>query len=482
VLKSIRGRFALWYVGSLAALTIAAFLITEILFRFVFIGSVDRRLDADAQALARALRACRRAGEVATPSQECLDRHLRLLFPRTVAYAQLREVPANPDATPQVVARSYSMLDDTVALSREARPALGRSASHYQSVAFSGSDPQRRFVTLMVRDPGQTPYFLQFGLRASERGTDGARQQRSAVRPHLFIVVFPLLVLGATAWSYFLMRRVFAPIRTVVTLARRISAEDLSHRIKGVESCDEIGELVETLNEMIARLERSFRQTEQFSSDVAHELRTPLTIIRGEVEVTLTRERTVGEYRATLASLLEEVERLSAMIEDLLLVARMAARQQTPLFGVVELDALVMEVYEEAAALGRAKGVTVGVQPLEEAHILGEPGLLKRLFANLLRNALNYTNADGRVTVSLVTTAHEVTVEICDTGCGIPADALPFVFDRFYRVDPSRSHETGGTGLGLAIVQKIAEAHRAKLDVRSQVGRGSTFRVTFPRA
>ncbi len=475
---SFRRRFTLWAIVSLVVLPLVALLAATGLYRFVGTPIADRGLESNARRLAAALAPCWRPDTQASGAlSQCLDERLHALFPRQVAYARLLEMPLTQEAPPAVLAKSHAMLSQDFPLSPETRRAVAAGRAVFDSVPPYDADSYRRVVTLEVRPPGQAAYVLQLGLDLYSEDYEPLMKW-----PHLFWVMLPLLLLGGTIWGFFFMKRVFAPVHEIVALAQKISAENLSQRIEGIRSDDEIGELVSTLNAMLARLERSFQQMEQFSSDVAHELRTPLTIVKGEAEVALKRERSGAEYRGVLVSLLEEAERLEGMIEDLLLLARMESGSEPPRFGAVELDALVLEVYEGALAQGQAKGVSVAIEPLDEARVEGEAGLLKRLLGNLVRNAVSYTPAGGRVSMSLATTEAEASVAVRDTGCGIPSDALPRVFDRFYRVDPSRSHDTGGTGLGLAIVQKVAAAHGARVEVESRVGGGSTFRVIFRRA
>jgi heavy metal sensor kinase len=246
-----------------------------------------------------------------------------------------------------------------------------------------------------------------------------------------------------------------------------------------VKSNDEIGELADTFNEMIARLERSFKQIQQFSGDVAHELKTPLTVIKGEIEVALRKERKTEEYQGILKSLSEETEKLRTIVEDLLFLSRMDAHSIPLAFTELPLDELLLEVYEEICPLAEKKQVTVVLKNVEQVNIKGDSGLLKRLLSNLILNAITYTPEGGKIELSLETSADTGLLIISDTGTGIPEESLPYIFDRFYRVDQSRSHDTGGSGLGLAIVQKIVEAHDGKIEVTSEVGKGTTFQVLF---
>jgi heavy metal sensor kinase len=298
-------------------------------------------------------------------------------------------------------------------------------------------------------------------------------------RPHIFFSIFPGFLLLAVVWGYFFMKRVFAPVHNIVTLARNITAEDLSHRIEGIDSKDEIGELADTLNEMIARLDSSFQQIRQFSGDVAHELKTPLTALKGELEVALRKERSPEEYREILTSLLEDTNNLGKIIEDLLFLSRMDANSIPLSFTELSLDEVVLEVYESTLRMAQDKQITLALASIDAAEITGDAGLITRLLTNLMVNAIHYTPEGGKIELTVEASEKMIGVTLQDTGIGIPEEALPHIFDRFYRVDQSRSHETGGSGLGLAIVQKIAEIHNARIEVESWVGKGTTFKVNW---
>jgi heavy metal sensor kinase len=266
----------------------------------------------------------------------------------------------------------------------------------------------------------------------------------------------------------------------MVTLTRSITAEDLSLRLEPIESHDEIGELADTLNEMISRLDRSFKQIKQFSGDVSHELKTPLTELKCNAEVALRQERTTEEYQETLKNVIEDAEQLQHIVEDLLLLARMDARSLPFSFTTVTLNEVFLEVFEHAHPFARKKNLALSFGEINPVTIIGDVGLLKRLLTNLIANAIQYTPSGGKLTFALRKKSNQAVLSIADTGIGIPKNALPYIFDRFYRVEQSRSHETGGSGLGLAIAQKIVEVHAGKISVQSTVGQGTTFRVCLP--
>jgi heavy metal sensor kinase len=287
------------------------------------------------------------------------------------------------------------------------------------------------------------------------------------------------LLLFASLGGSFIINRALHPVKSVVNTAQQITADDLSLRIEAKHSKDEVGALVATLNEMIARLEKSVDKIRQFSGDVSHELRTPLTIIRGEVEVLLRKDRDVSEYIRTLDSVLEESQRMEKIIDDLLFLSRIEALDRAKLNQSVRLNEILTTVVESRNPMIRKQGVECEAGEIEEVTVKGNADLLERMIANILDNALRYTQEGGTISYSLTKTGNSAQLEISDTGIGIPADAIPFIFDRFFVVDKSRSKETGGSGLGLSIVKWIVDSHKARIDVRSEEGKGTTVGVLF---
>jgi len=305
-----------------------------------------------------------------------------------------------------------------------------------------------------------------------------------------------LVLAGSGGWL--LARRALRPVDQMTMTARRIEAEHLAQRLEGAEVNDELGRLARTLNEMLARLEAAFAQVRRFSADASHELKTPLTVLRGEVEVALRNPRDPVEYRRVLTSVLEEVESMTVLVDDLLLLARADAGALRWDMTPVELDRLVEEVAKEGEVLGRGKQVPVKIQEIEPLVVQGDGPRLKQLLRNLVDNSVKYTPSGGQVTLALRAvrcetpatnskfetqsspSPHWAEIEVRDTGIGIAAEALPRIFERFYRVDPARSRETGGAGLGLCIAKTIAEAHGGRIEVQSTPGVGSAFTLLLP--
>ena len=287
-------------------------------------------------------------------------------------------------------------------------------------------------------------------------------------------VLFPVV-------GYRIARHGIRPVEEIAATARRITSTNLRERIAPEGYPSELALLAGTFNEMLERLEESFERISRFTADIAHDLRTPVNNIRGEAEVALARARTVDEYRDVLESSLEEAVRLSELIGDLLFLAR-AESPLTELHrenvNIGELLITVRDYYEASAAdAGISLVVNDGAEPLS-AEL--DRSLMLRAVSNLVSNAIAHTPPGGTVTLAATNEDAAIRIEVSDTGDGIPAEALPRVFDRFFRVDPSRSKTSGGTGLGLAIVQSILTLHGGSAEIASQLGHGTRVTLRMP--
>jgi two-component system heavy metal sensor histidine kinase CusS len=288
------------------------------------------------------------------------------------------------------------------------------------------------------------------------------------------LAIFPLV-------GYQIARRGIRPVEEMATTARHISSTNLRERILPEGYPSELASLAGTFNEMLDRLEESFERISRFSADIAHDLRTPVNNIRGEAEVALARARSAEEYRNVIESFLEEAVRLSALIGDLLFLARtespLTHLRREPV-DVGELLGGVREYYEASAADG---GVSLTTTVADKPVIAeADRTLLQRAVGNLVSNALANTLPGGEVQLGTSADSSTIRIEVSDTGVGIPAEALPRVFDRFFRVDSSRSQGSGGTGLGLSIVQSILLLHGGNVQIWSQPGQGTRVTLHMP--
>jgi heavy metal sensor kinase len=295
------------------------------------------------------------------------------------------------------------------------------------------------------------------------------------------IIIYSALavILLAGVGGIFLASRTLKPVDHITDIAREIGEGDLSRRID-IQSEDEMGRLATTLNWMIGRLEKAFQKQRQFAADASHELRTPLAIIQAESSLALDKRRTHAEYRRSLELVSQEVIYMSEIVEKLLLLAREDAGSEPTSFQEVNVKDLMTELSSDLEALAQEKNVAFILGPMDDLVVKGDRSKLRQLFLNILDNAIRYTPSGGKVSSSLMRKNGSALVSISDTGMGIPAEDLPFIFERFYRVDKARSHSNGGLGLGLAIASTIAKLHGGGIEVESQVGKGSTFHVSLP--
>jgi heavy metal sensor kinase len=291
----------------------------------------------------------------------------------------------------------------------------------------------------------------------------------------------PFFLILVALGGYWLSRRALVPVDQIIHAARSIGARDLSRRLRVSRTGDELERLADTLNEMLSRLEAAFQRVTQFTADASHELRTPISLMRTNAEIMLRKPRSDAEYREALSGILDESERASRLIEQLLLLARADSGTAVLQARRTDLNAAMQSACREASMLAEAKELQFGWSvPDNPLKVWGDSTSLERLFVILLDNAVKYTARGGQVDVRLQSDDGFAVADVRDTGTGIPADDIGRVFDRFYRADHARSRESGGTGLGLAIARWIAEAHGGEIRVESELGTGSTFKVRIP--
>jgi len=294
----------------------------------------------------------------------------------------------------------------------------------------------------------------------------------------VLIISIPILLIVSALSGYFLAARALSPIDQITQTAQRISTEDLSARLNLRGNEDEIGRLAATFDSMLLRLEEGFKRERQFTSDASHELRTPLAAMQAILNVTRERKRPPEEYETALDDLSEETDRLRALTEELLYIARGDVRPAVP-HEVVALSNLLIDVGESLRPMIESKGLNLEPNIQKDLYIKGDSDALIRAFVNLLDNAIKYTKK-GEINVTAVgSTGKSIDILISDTGRGIDPKHLPHIFERFYRVDESRT--TQGFGLGLAIVYEIVRTHQGTIEASSQIGSGTVFRLSFPR-
>lgn len=291
----------------------------------------------------------------------------------------------------------------------------------------------------------------------------------------------PFAMALAVAGGWFLAGRVLAPVGAMADQARRISADSLAARLPVENPHDEFGRLATVFNETLARLEDSFERLRRFTADASHELRTPLTAMRSVGEVALHASVEPAVYRDVIGSMLEEVERLTALVESLLTLTRMDSQRLQLSREVVDLRTIAVSAAEHLRVLAEEKNQTLRVESDGPIEVNCDPALLRQGVVNLVDNAIKYTQAKGHIRVAVTRHASgEAVIEVEDDGPGIASAHQGRIFERFYRIDPARSRNDGGLGLGLAIARSTVEANGGRIEVESQIGRGTTFRVLLP--
>lgn len=296
----------------------------------------------------------------------------------------------------------------------------------------------------------------------------------------VLLIMIPVAMMVSVGGGLFLANKSLRPVDDVTRAALRITAENLDQQIPARGVNDELGRLISTFNDMILRLRRSFDQIRQFSADASHELRTPLTIMRGEVELVLRSPKSSEEYRRVLASNLDEILRLSSIIDNLLTLSTAQKGEHEMHREPLPLAPLLQELLEDSEMIAMKKRIRVTLAENEALIVNGDALRLRQLFLNLVDNAVKYTPEEGSVTISSRREGAMAVVRVRDTGVGIAPEDRERIFDRFYRVDRGRSREMGGTGLGLAISRWIAGLHDGTITVESEPGKGSEFAVRLP--
>jgi heavy metal sensor kinase len=293
------------------------------------------------------------------------------------------------------------------------------------------------------------------------------------------LATLPIVLILGSLGGWVLARRSLSPIGYIASKAQSITSANLSERLVSRGTGDEMDDLIRIINEMIGRLEASFRRMAEFTADTSHELRTPLCAMRGEAEVLLSRPRAPEEYQEALIHFIEEYDRINQLISDLILLSKFDTAQIELRRVTLRLDRLIEEMGSLFHVLAEQKGLTFEVDVQENVILKGDKVRLQQLFTNLIDNAIKYTSG-GSIRLTLETMGETALVKVQDTGIGISKDEQEKIFGRFYRVDKSRSKETGGVGLGLSIAEWIARAHGGRIEVESELNRGSTFTVYLP--
>ena len=478
IFTTVRARLTLWYVGVLALvlLSFSAVLYAQLA------RSINERLDESLRAtltlMTETLTRDLKEGLAEAAELKKLE---KIIVPENLIEQDVAQGTAVDLNFPQQATAIFAVDGKRLAekIAREGfhsalpttQPAVGQDVQLFTTSGLRGA-AQR------VAAPTKgAPYLIVVtqSLAANERELKALRR--------IFLFAVPLALLFAGLSGYFLARKSLAPVAAMSERAQRITAENLNDQLPVANPRDELGQLATAFNKLLARLNTSFDQQRQFMADASHELRTPLSVIHANTEITLEHsEGSVDEYREALASIQRQTQRLMRLVEDMFTLARADAGRRPLHRSVFYLDELVSETTEAARVLATRKSVTVEVADAVETPFRGDEVLLRQMLLNLLDNAIRHTPSGGRVCVSLAQNDSHFEITVADNGAGIPLEAQPHIFERFYRADESRSRATdgGGAGLGLAIARWVAEAHEGRLELRRSDVSGSIFAITLP--
>lgn len=461
----LRLRLTLWYGSALALILVVFSAVLYIVTARSLRDAIDQSLEETAVAAVRSLE--ERGFLPLIDENELMSQ-----FPELARIDKFFQI-FSPSGT--ITIRSPNVKQHELPLSREALDVAFTGKTIFESAKYP-KEPPLRLISVPIMYRGNLLYIVQVGT--SMESVEETLNRLLLV----LLVTMPLALAVSLAGGWFLAGRALRPVDDITLAAQRIAGGDLTQRLKVQPSPDEIGRLADTFNNMIARLETSFRQIRQFSSDASHELRTPLTVMKGETELALRRPRDAKDYTVVLESNLEEIDRMTRIVDELLFLSRADMGEVKMERLPVKLESLLEDVHRQASLLGQERDVQVVLGMVTPATVLGDELRLRELFLNLLDNAVKYSKSGGSVDITLQTETGQAKVLIADTGIGISREDQGKIFDRFYRTDDARTHTKKGTGLGLAICAWIIESHHGRIEVDSEIGKGSTFTVTLPLA
>jgi heavy metal sensor kinase len=480
-LRSLRFKLTLWYVLILGILltSFSGFLY------FTLSKSLYRDVDNKLRSLAELI-----ASESSSPLSKFGFRTIDQALEASMNLKPIGKFIQVLDESGNIGRKSDNLTNVQLPISLNALKNASKGLITFETNRTIGNTPLR-IMTFPVVENSHATKIVQ--IASSLEGAEDALNKLFLI----LIISVPSTLILASLGGQFLAHQALKPVDNITQTARMITSQNLNQRIDPPKVKDEISRLIETFNEMISRLDQSFRQMKQFSSDASHELKTPLTILKGEVEVMLRKERTSHEYQQTLKSNLEEINRMSRIVEDLLTLSKADTGEIRLNREDINLTEILNEVVAQMDRLAKSKRLHLSASNHpQDIHLFGDSLRLRELFINLIGNGIKYTEEGGSIRITLQRECPPlmrdqsdwregekggfVKIIVSDTGMGIAKEDQERIFNRFFRVDKARSREQGGSGLGLSICKWIVEAHQGEIKVESELGKGSSFIVKLP--
>jgi len=458
----IRWRLTIWY-GVVLSLILIIFASGIFIY---FKNSLQESIDAKIRSI----------GEVLSSSMT--DAHNTSVFGNFERYLEnvLGKKPKGKfiqimDSSGRIGAKMSDIEGEALPTSFSALERAMRGEIVYETI--ERTKPRLRMITIPILENKKVTSVVQVGTSLEDFD--------ETIRKLLLIMIIsiPSSICVTIVVGYFMARKALRPVDQIRRAAVKISSSNLDEKIDITGRKDELSRLAETFNAMINRLKDAFQRINQFSIDVSHELKTPLTILKGETEVALRKEREKRDYQVLLMSNLEEIDRMSCIIDDLLLLSKADTREIKLNVEEVALRDLIIDVCMDMKVVADKKSVALETSELEDIRLKGDELKLRRMLLNIVENGIKYSHIGGKVSVSSYVNDGYAKIDIKDNGIGISEEDIKYIFDRFYRADRSRKRESG-SGLGLSISRWIAEAHKGGIEVKSQPAQGSMFTIKLP--
>ena len=467
-IRSLRARVTSWYVGLLAAALLVFGACLYFGFRHYLDTALEQSLAGEAKGIAQTFIA-----EVENKGPSWLSDELSESYPSEDGEHYIRISRLDSGGGYEVLYQSADARDLSAANPHFTAPT---HPSEPQLRTEAANDQRIVIYSFPYKASSGTQYLVETGA------PHGRVEQLLHSLLAILLILTPIVLLGAAVGGYLLMAQPLKPVVSLTEQAERIGTGELGERLPVIRTGDELERLSHSLNRMISRLEDALTHNRRFSADVSHELRTPLTILRGELEHVIQMRNASPDVAESVGSALEEIERLAKIVESLLTISHLDSGVAGIEFHPFDLQEMVKTTADQMKLLADEKHITMRSDSSGPVYSLGDESRIKQVLVNLLDNAIKYSREGGHVITSVRIEDNHVVLTVTDEGVGIPEDALPHVFERFYRAEKSRPRGTAGAGLGLSIVQAICRAHGGTVSVTSNPGHGTTIEVRLPGA